>query len=188
MFKKEKGEYGYLTKSKKIDLIKMAIYIAVALAIVVVGLLLNKMSFQNIFTVVAIMFVLPWARVLVEFIMLFPYHTPDKAQYEQLLNAAGEGVIVASDLVITSTEKAMGLNFVAMGSGYVVGVISNEKQNADEIQKYLRKGIHNWSNQYRVKIYRKFEDLLQDVSKAEEKELPVEERTHVEEFVFSLVI
>ena len=97
-------------------------------------------------------------------------------------------MIVASDLVITSTEKAMGLNFVAMGSGYVVGVISNEKQNADEIQKYLRKGIHNWSNQYRVKIYRKFEDLLQDVSKAEEKELPVEERTHVEEFVFSLVI
>ena len=83
MFKKEKGEYGYITKSKKIDLIKMAIYIVIALAIVVVGLLLNKMSIQNIFTVVAILFVLPWARVLVEFIMLFPYHTPDKAQNEQ---------------------------------------------------------------------------------------------------------
>ena len=59
MLKKTKGEYGYITKSKKLDIIKMLIYIGIAAAIFIIGLFLNKMSYQNIFTIVAILFVLP---------------------------------------------------------------------------------------------------------------------------------
>lgn len=188
MFKKKKGEYGYIAKSKRIDVIKMVIYVVIALAIFVLGLFLNKMSYQNIFTIIAILFVLPWARVLVEFIVFFPYKTPDKEQYDKVASVITDDAVLASDMVITSTEKSMGLNFLVMGNGYVVGLVMNEKQNVDEIQNYLRKGVNNWSDKYRVKMYGNFADFLRDVREAKEKEIPEKERENVEKFLFSLVV
>ena len=188
MLKKKKGEYGYIAKSKRIDIVKMCIYLAIALAIFVLGLFLNKMSYQNIFTIVAIMFVLPWARVLVEFIVFFPYQTPDKKQYDKVKSVVSKEAVLASDMVITSTEKSMGLNFLFMGNGYVVGLVMNQKQNADEIQKYLKKGVDNWSDKYRVKIYGNFDDFLKDVREAKEKEITEKERENVEKYIFSLVV
>ena len=84
MFKKTKGEYGYITKTKKYDIIKMLIYMAIALAIFVTGLILNNMSYSNVFTIIAILFVLPWAKILVEFIVMFPYKTPEKEDFKQV--------------------------------------------------------------------------------------------------------
>lgn len=188
MFKKKKGEYGYITKSKRIDVIKMAIYVAIALFIFCLGLVLNKMSYQNIFTIVAILFVLPWARVLVEFIVFFPYKTPSKEQYDKVRSVISDEAVLASDMVITSTEKSMGLNFLVMGNGYVIGVVMNQKQSVDEIQNYLRKGVNNWSDKYRVKLYGNFDDFLKDVREAKEKEITEKERENVEKFLFSLVV
>lgn len=188
MFKKKKGEYGYIAKSKRIDVIKMIIYVGIALAIFVLGLFLNKMSYQNIFTMVAILFVLPWARVLVEFIVFFPYKTPEKEKYDKVEKAIGEDTVLASDMVITSTEKSMGLDFLVMGNGYVIGVIMNQKQDVDEIQNYLRKGVNNWSDKYRVKIYGKYDEFLKDVKEAKGKEISEKERENVEKFIFSLVV
>ncbi len=188
MFKKKKGEYGYIAKSKRIDVIKMLLYVGVALAVFGLGLILNKMSYENIFTVLAILFVLPWARVLVEFIVFFPYSTPSKEQYDKVASAIGEDAVLASDMVITSTEKSMGLSFLVMGNGYVVGLVMNQKQNVDEIQNYLRKGVNNWSDKYCVKMYSNFNEFLKDVKEAKEKEITEKERENVEKFIFSLVV
>lgn len=188
MFKKKKGQYGYIAKSKRIDLIKMGIYVGIALAIFILGLFLNKMSYQNIFTIVAILFVLPWARVLVEYIVFWPYQTPSKEQYDKVAAVIDQEAVLASDMVITSTEKSMGLDFLVMGNGYVVGIVMNQKQNVDEIQNYLRKGVNNWSDKYRVKVYGKFDDFLKDVKEAKEKEISDKERENVEKFIYSLVI
>lgn len=188
MFKKKKGEYGYIAKSKRIDVIKMLLYVGVALAVFGLGLILNKMSYENIFTVLAILFVLPWARVLVEFIVFFPYSTPSKEQYDKVASAIGEDAVLASDMVITSTEKSMGLSFLVMGNGYVVGLVMNQKQNVDEMQSYLRKGVNNWSDKYRVKMYSNFNEFLKDVKEAKEKEITEKERENVEKFIFSLVV
>lgn len=188
MLKKTKGEYGYITKTKKYDIIKMLMYMAIAAAIFVTGLLLNKMSYTNIFTIVAILFVLPWAKVLVEFIVMFPYKTPAKEDFEQIQAVLPENARLLSDLVITSEEKSMGLNFMLIGNGFVYAWIMNEKQDADYIQKYLRKGVANWSSGYQVKIHRKKQDFFKSVKEAREKEIPAEERQKVEEYLLSLIV
>lgn len=188
MFKKTKGEYGYITKTKKYDMIKMLIYMAIAAAIFVVGLLLNKMSYRNIFTIVAILFVLPWAKVLVEFIVMFPYRTPKKEDFEQVQAVLPEDARLLSDLVITSEETPMGLNFMVIGSGYVHAWIMNDKQNADYIQTYLRKGVANWSSAYQVKIHRNKQSFLKGVEEAKAKEIPAKEREQVEEYLLSLIV
>lgn len=188
MFSKKKGEYGYITKSKRFDIIKMLLYIFVAVAVFVAGLFVNDMSYQNIFTIIAILFVLPWARVLVEFIVFFPYKSPSQEDYSRVKQVASKEATVASDVVITSSEKSMGLNFLVMGNGYVFGLIMNEKQKEDKIQEYLKNGIHNWSNQYQVKIHKNMESFLKDVENAREKEIPEKERENVEKYVFSLFV
>ena len=71
----EKGSFEYINKKKKRKIIMVIAIIVIALAIFGVGLLLNKMSRANIFTVLAILCVLPWAKQLVALIVLFPYHS-----------------------------------------------------------------------------------------------------------------
>lgn len=188
LFEKEKGEYGYLKKTKKIDIIKMLIYIGVALVIFVLGLFLNKMSYQNVFTIVAILFVLPWARVMVEYILIFPYHTPDKKDYEKWKSILPEQARLLSDVVITSTEKSMGLDFVVMGNGYLFAYTTKEKQDDNYIQKYLKKGIELNSRSYQVRVFKKEKDFENAILTAKEKELYPAERANVEEYVLSIMV
>lgn len=187
-FQKEKGEYGYITKSKKYDIIKMLIYVGIALLIFVVGLLLNKMSYVNVFTVVAILFVLPWARVLVEYILLFPYHTPKQEDYEKWKAAVPGSSHLLSDVILTSTEKSMGLDFLVMGDGYVFGFATKEKQDNQYVQNYLKKGIEQNSSAYQVKIFQKEKDFENAIKSAKEKEISKEERESVESYVLSLMV
>ena len=188
MFKKTKGEYGYITKTKKYDIIKMLIYMAIALAVFVTGLLLNKMSYSNVFTVVSILFVLPWAKVLVEFIVMFPYKTPEKEDYKQVETVLPEDSRLLSDLVITSEEKSMGLNFMVIGSGFVHALVMNDKQNVDYIQNYLRTGVANWSSAYQVKIHKNKESFLKGIKEVKKKEISAEEIQQVEEYLLSLIV
>lgn len=188
LFQKEKGEYGYITKSKKYDIIKMLIYVGIALAIFVVGLLLNKMSYVNVFTIVAILFVLPWARVLVEYILLFPYHTPEQKDYEKWKAAVPKGSRLLSDIIITSTEKSMGLDFMVLGSGYVFGLAVKEKQDNQYVQNYLKKGVEQNSNAYQVKIFQKEKDFENAIKSAKAKEISKEERESVEKYLLSIMV
>lgn len=188
LFQKEKGEYGYITKSKKYDIIKMLIYLGIALAIFVVGLLLNKMSYVNIFTIIAILFVLPWARVLVEFILLFPYHTPEREDYEKWKAIIPEGSRLFSDVIVTSAEKSMGLDFLVMGNGYIFGFVTKEKQDNQYVQNYLKKGVEQNSNAYQVKVFQKEKDFENAIKNAEEKDIPKEEKENVENYIRSIMV
>lgn len=105
----EKGSFEYINKKKKRKIIMVIAIIVIALAIFGVGLLLNKMSRANIFTVLAILCVLPWAKQLVALIVLFPYHSVSRERYEkakECVQANGlPDVKLYTDLVITSPEK-----------------------------------------------------------------------------------
>ena len=82
----------------------------------------------------------------------------------------------------------MGIDFVVMGNGYVFGLTLNKKQNPEEIQKYLRDGVKNWSDSYQVKIHKNMKSFLQDVKNAREKELNPKEREQVESYILSLMV
>ena len=66
---KEKGEFGYLNYRKKLNLIKMIVSFAVVAAVLIIGFIVYKTR-ANIFTVAAIVLVLPAAK------MCHPHHAP----------------------------------------------------------------------------------------------------------------
>ncbi len=154
MNQKMKGNYGYITYKKKTSLGMALLMVLIGLGIFVVGLLLNKMSGRNVFSIFGMLMVLPMAKYLTTYIVMFPYKSPSKESFERFEESCGglEDVYLFSDLVLTSTEKVMNLDFMAVGNGYVVALQGKDKPETKYIQQYLEKGCRNWMRGMKVRI------------------------------------
>lgn len=112
--KKQKMEFGYIDYKKKTLLLSMLGIILVGAAIFLLGLALNKGDLANIFSVVAVLFVIPAARFFTVWVVLAPYRSPDRKKYEEMRQAAeGHGLLI-SDMVFTSSERPMQLEYMVL--------------------------------------------------------------------------
>lgn len=131
-----KMEYGYIRQKKRTLLLQMCGILGIGVLVFLVGLLLNKGELANIFTVVSILFVLPAARYLTVWILIFPYHSPKREEYEKLSALAKEHGLLLSDLVFTSSERAMHLDYMVLAGGqaycYVETEFSPGRQDAEK--------------------------------------------------------
>ncbi len=131
-----KMEYGYIRQKKRTLLLQMCGILGIGVLVFLVGLLLNKGELANIFTVVSILFVLPAARYLTVWILIFPYHSPKREEYEKLSALAKEHGLLLSDLVFTSSERAMHLDYMVLAGGqaycYVETEFSPGRQGAEK--------------------------------------------------------
>ena len=82
----------------------------------------------------------------------------------------------------------MGLDFMVMGSGYVYGLATKEKQDNQYVQNYLKKGVEQNSSVYQVKIFHKAKDFENAIRNMKEKEISVEERENVEKYLLSIMV
>lgn len=149
----KKGEWGYIDLRKRHYIYKTILFIAIGLGIFIFGLLMNKMSNRNIFTVLAILMVLPGGKALVEAVVFFPFHTMDESRYQAVKSQAGENRILYTDIVLTSREKVMNLNFMTLGNGSIIGLAGGKGQDAAYIGEFLLKGVKQLDNGYTVKIF-----------------------------------
>lgn len=184
----KKGEYGYLAKRKKGIIIWIVCLVVIAIAIYITGLVFNQMSYQNIFTVIAVLFALPIAKQLVAMILLFPYHPVKGEQYQKVADQLPEGMELFTDLVITSSENVMHLDYIAVGQKQVIGLLGNGKQQLSEVRVYLTKGVHNWGSDYKVKIVDSERIFLQELSQAAPVEVDYEEEALVKSYLTSLIV
>ncbi len=188
----QRGEYGYIHYRQRSVAIRLLLLFVAAVAIFLTGLLLNHMSRVNIFTVVAILFVLPWAKQMVALIVITPYRSVSRERYEMVQKKVSdrwqEGVVLYTDMVISSPDKIMNLDFILAGHGIVLGLVGKEKQDAAYIRQYLTQGVGNWSDGYRVKIVEKEKMFLQELDKIKEKEIPAEEDENVKSYLRSLIV
>ncbi len=126
----------YLAARKKQLVLLTLRSIVAGVLIFLIGLALNKGDVRNIFTVVAVLFVLPMARSLTELIMLFPHHS-FSAEKKQKAGERAEGAgLILYDMVFTNKDRAMHLDLMGIFPGKVIGLIEKPAQ-ADE--KKLKK-------------------------------------------------
>ena len=69
----KKGSYGYIKNKRKKLILWLILDVVVAVGIFVLGLFLNKFSNKNIFTIIAMLFTLPGAKIFVSLVVIFPY-------------------------------------------------------------------------------------------------------------------
>ena len=150
--KMEKCEYGYLNWQKRRQLLAVVIQCLISATIFMIGYLLNDNSKNNIFTVLAVLLVLPMAKHLVEVIILLPYRTPPATLYEAVMKTARADAFVFSDYVFTSQEKVMYLSSMVVQGKEIIGLIGREKENVAYIKSYLERSMKQRSLPYQVII------------------------------------
>lgn len=183
----KKGEFGYICGRKKRAIFMSAVILAVAVGIFVVGLLLNKMSKANIFTILAVLCVLPWAKQVVAVIVLFPYQSVSRERFDQTAVLVEEPVKLYTDLVITSSEKVMNLDFAVVGYGQVIALVGKAGQDVAYIRRYLSEGVSNWGD-FKVKVLDNEKLFLREVEGMETKETDEEETERVISYLLSLTV
>jgi len=186
--KVQRGEFGYIKARKKRALLGTILMALLGIAVFLAGLFLNKMSNRNIFTVIAVLFVLPGAKYLVAYIVTFPYRSVGKERYEKVRQVLPERMKLYTDLVITSPEKVMHLDFAAVGNGHVICLLGQRKQEISYVRKYLTDGVHNWGSSYKVKIVESEKTFLGELASVKPCEVDEEEEQHVKSYLTSLIV
>lgn len=188
VLKVKKGEYGYIQNRKKHTIQGVAAMAALGIAVYLLGLFLNDMSGRNIFTVIAVLFALPGAKWLVGFIVIFPYHSVEQERYERVQERIPDGMELYTDLVITSSEKIMHLDFLAVGQKQVIALLGDGKQELSYVRKYLSDGVGKWGNGYKVKIVDSEKIFLQELGGVNSVEADQEEEELVKSYLLSLIV
>lgn len=188
MVKLQRGEKGFLEYRKKRHFIKIFLSIGAGGLIFLLGLLLNKMEATNVFTVLAILMVLPMARAIVGVVVLFPYHGVSNQRYDIVRKKITNDMTLFTDLVITSTEKSMNLDFLVETQGSVIALLGKKGQKEKEIESYLSKGIHNYCSDYKVRVYHDEKIFLRELDKLSKKEVNEEEQKNVLAYITSLIV
>lgn len=184
----ERCEYGRINAEKRKNIIGALSMVAIGVAIFVLGLCLNKFEKTNIFTVVAVLFVLPMARYLTTVIVLLKYKTPDKALYEQVKAVAPEGSVVFSDYVFTSGERAMGMSFFVLTGNELIGLAMSDKEKTDKMTEYLGTELKRRQIPGKVTVHKeqdKFFSALKRIEKVTRTEAEMQELI---EFLRSLAV
>lgn len=169
--KVEKGNPGYIQYRKKIDLIWLLGFIVLGIAIFLTGYFITHTR-ANIFTVLAVLMVLPGAKRIVALFVMIPRKSVSGERYDKVKKECTGGILY-TDYVFTSTEKIMHLDFLYVKSNTVLAVVAPSKQDEEYMKKYLKDSVHKISSEYKVKVLKKDEEMirsLRQLSQAEDIE------------------
>lgn len=183
-----KGSFEYIKNRKKRQLLLTILMFGIAFGIFALGLVLNKFSKANLFTVLAVLLVLPSSKMLISFIILIPFHSVSKERYDAVVQAVSEGVNVWTDVVFSSTEKVMMLDFMVVDHHYLI-CYTSQKEKLKMMEDYLRTSITKRDYKYQVEIYDDFERFTKRISKLQLEESQ-KDQNYVEtvEFLQSLMV
>lgn len=165
-FEIERGSFESIKRKKRRNILMTFLMVFIGCIMFIVGLFMNQFERSNLCTMLAILMVLPATKYLVAFIVVFPYKSVSKERYEHITNIVPENTIVMTDMVITSTEKVMNLDFVIITDNQVLGLVGKKNQDALYIEKYIDETLETYKiDGFVVKIFeneKKFEDSITD--------------------------
>lgn len=188
MKRMERCEYGRIRSEKRRNLIGVLSMIAIGVAIFVLGLFLNKFDKRNIFTVVAVLFVLPMARYMATLLIMLPHKTPEKALYEQVKAVVPKGSILLSDYLFTSSERAMGLSFFVLTGHELIGLVESKKEKTDKITAFLTGELKRREIPGKVVLFEDISRFTEALKRIQEATRTEEEMQELLEFLRSLAV
>ncbi|WP_343209025.1 hypothetical protein [Anaerolentibacter hominis] len=184
----QKGEFQYLKQVKRRKWLLMIVLLAAALTVFIAGYYISGQDKANIWTIFAVLMMLPAAKQIVSVIVTFPYHSPEKAEYDRLKQTAGDSCTVLSDMLISSREKMMYMDFMVLGGKEIVCYTDNKKNQEKDIFNYLVTCMKERRLNYRVKVMTDFDKFLSYVKgiDTEDRNEPGEEKEALD-FIESLI-
>ncbi|MBR6637890.1 MAG: hypothetical protein IKK96_03415 [Lachnospiraceae bacterium] len=132
-------------------------------------------SRENLLTVVAVVGVLPAAKSLIACIMIWPHKSQTKEAYDEVCGAAGDTCVVLTELVLTTTERIMPIDFIVVKENHIVGFASNPKCDIQFTDKFLTENMQLNGHKVSVKIMNNKSKFLMRVKELADKEITEEQ-------------
>ena len=170
MFSNKKGEFKYLKKQPiRVGLISLVLLIMCA-GVFMIGYI-NKGDAKNIFTIVAVLGMLPVAKLIVSFIMYIKaekYSCSENIKNEIASIAGEKNFCLGYDFYLTSYKVNFPLLSVFVYDGSIICLSGDSKLDAKEcrehIEKYLANNAINGFKVYVLENKEKFYDRLRSVT------------------------
>lgn len=164
-----KGDIGYTSKRRKKLILYLIIVILIAVAIFAIGYVINNYSTKNIFSIAAVLMVLPGAKVLVSLIIIIPFKGIMAEEVKLINMNIIDEVNVLYDLVLTSPDKIMYIRSFAMSSSEYLVYLDNSKQDKAYIKEYLYKHLNNYGFGKDVYVTDKIEEYTRRLEENREE-------------------
>lgn len=173
MKKVSKGKFGYTVSHRKWQIMKMLLYIALALGVFLAGYLTTKTT-KNILSIVALVGSLPISKEMVGVIMSYRRKPMEKKLYEEISAKAGN-LEQIYELLFTTNEKSYGVEAAIIEGKDVICYTVDPKCEVNVLQKHLLKMLDANGYKENVKVftdYKKFMDRVGDLARREKEEIP----------------
>ncbi len=174
------GAYGYIKQKRTAYLKKAALFAGIGIAVFILGLLLNKFNKANIFTILAVLFALPMSKAIVSFLIFARYKPAEKSKYESVYEVLNQNlsscealpavmnetavvkdqVSLYTDVIFTSEEKVMNLDFAVLTNRGLYACLGKEGQDEAYITKYLKDVMKSYHVSCEVKVTNRFDHYL----------------------------
>ena len=184
--KVEKCTQGYINNRKKVEFAWLLLFVALGVGIFLTGYFLTHVR-ANIFTVMAVLMVLPAAKRIVALVVLLPKKGVSRERYVKIAPYAEPGTLYV-DYVFTSTEKVMHLDFLLVKNGNVLGVIASSKQDVDYMKKYLKDCVNKVAPGYHVRLFDSDEELITHLNRLTDVEAEAGREKALTEYLHSLAM
>lgn len=176
MKKVAKGNYGYTLSHRKWQMLKLSLYVALALAVFLLGLITTKTT-KNVLSIVAIVGALPISKELVGVIMSFKRKPMDKKIHDEISKKAGD-LEQIYELLFTTNEKSYPVEAVVIEGRDVICYSNDPKCETATLQTHLYKLLNANDYKQNVKVfvdYKKFMDRVGDLERREKEEISYKE-------------
>lgn len=143
-----KGARGYIDWIKKLAILVAIGSFLIAAAMFITGLFLFESKF-NVLSIFAALIVIPFAGAITRFVLFSKYKSVSEEDEKKVFEASPTGSTTLSDVVMTSTERAMGFAFLVVTDNEVAALVAQgEKVPTVKLYEYLkdlvkRKGFGN---------------------------------------------
>lgn len=172
-----KGEAGYLDAQKRLRIGKTLLYILIAAAIFLLGLCLNKFEKSNIFTIIAVLLVLPGVKSLVSVIVILPFRSVAAERVEKVNSLKRDADIAYTDMVFTSPDRVMFFSFLVITSNELICLAGREKEDVPYMERYLKEELRKRMLAYKVYITKEEKNFYAKVEHSVHAEEVPEELT-----------
>lgn len=161
----KKGSYGYI-KAKRNNLIKwLVIDVVFALGLFFIGLFINGYSKANVFTIFAMLFTIPGAKIIVSLVVVAPFKSMSKEVFDEVNKKVGENKNIVYDLVLTSSEKVMYISAMCINKEeYIILPNTNKKLDIEHMKKYIKKHMSNYGYEKEIVVIKEEKEYLDKIN------------------------
>lgn len=162
-----KGTFGYLNAQRNFEIIKTIILYAMAIGIFLIGYLTIGTK-KNLWTVFAVLAILPASKSLVGVIMFLRFKSLSKAQYDVYCNAVGN-LPVLYENVITTNECAYYVPVLCCESNTLIMYCEKTKKtDIKKLTEHIVNVMNNGGHKVSVKVYDSEKDFIRRASEMNE--------------------